>query len=146
MISRASTLPSSRGLVTTAARSALMKSVRRERTEPERRLRRFLHSRGLRFAIRSSQLPGRPDLVLPRRGTVVFLHGCFWHGHSCAHGSVRARANADYWNAKIADNRKRDRRKSRELRSLGWEVEVVWECDLERPKRLEALAIRLLRR
>jgi DNA mismatch endonuclease (patch repair protein) len=123
-----------------------MKSVGRENTAPELRVRRCLHARGLRYTLHDRRLPGRPDLVLPRRRTVVFVHGCFWHGHRCRHGRVQARANGEYWAAKIADNRARDRRQQRALRALGWAVEVVWECECADEGKLQALAARLLRR
>lgn len=135
-----------RPLATTPERSALMKRVRREGTEPEQRVRRYLHASGLRFARTSWGLPGTPDIVLPHRSAVVFVHGCFWHGHDCPHGAVQAKSNKAYWASKIADNRARDRRKARALRDLGWIVEVIWECETEQPRRLEALARRLLRR
>jgi DNA mismatch endonuclease, patch repair protein len=123
-----------------------MKQVGRESTAPELVVRRFLHAQGLRFSLHPISLPGKPDIVLPRRGTVVFVHGCFWHGHGCKHGSVRARTNARYWAAKIADNRARDRRQSRALRALGWNVAVVWECECASERKLGALASKLLAR
>ena len=138
--------PSSRGLVTTPQRSALMKRVGRAGTAPEQRVRAFLHGEGLRFTLNAGGLPGSPDIVLPRRRSVVFVHGCFWHGHRCKHGAVAAKRNADYWAAKIDDNRRRDRRKQRELRALGWHVEVIWECQCENLRHLRALALRLLLR
>lgn len=129
-----------------AARIRLMKSVRQADTEPERAVRRYLHASGLRFALHRRDLPGRPDIVLPRRGSVVFVHGCFWHGHHCAHGSVMAKRNAAFWAAKIEANRARDRRKAAALRRLGWHVETIWECQLRNARRLEALSRRLLAR
>lgn len=99
----------------------------------------------MRYLLHDRRLPGTPDLVLPRRASVVFVNGCFWHGHTCAHGSVAARHNANFWATKIADNRRRDARKTRALRKLGWCVEVIWECECANPKRLDALARRLLR-
>lgn len=138
--------PSSHRLETTAARSKLMKSVGRANTAPELQVRRYLHAQGLRYVLYDRRLPGRPDLVLPRRRSVVFVHGCFWHGHRCAHGRVAARTNAAYWAAKIADNRARDRRQQGALRALGWAVEVIWECQCADEYKLHALAARLLQR
>lgn len=123
-----------------------MRQVGREGTAPELCVRRFLHAQGLRFRLHPRGLPGKPDIVLPRRATVVFVHGCFWHGHHCRHGSVRARANAKYWAAKIADNRARDRRQCRALRALGWRVDVVWECECANERKLNVLASQLLER
>lgn len=123
-----------------------MRQVRREDTAPELSIRRFLHAAGLRYSLHSSRLPGRPDLVLTRRKTVVFVHGCFWHGHACRHGSVRSKTNADFWEKKIADNRARDARKEAQLRTDGWHVEVVWECQARDSAFLRKLARRLHRR
>jgi len=123
-----------------------MKRVRREDTAPELAVRRFLHRAGLRYTLHGAHLPGRPDVVLPRRRTVVFVHGCFWHGHDCAHGSVQSKTNAAFWSRKIADNRARDARKADELRAAGWRVEVVWECQAGDGAFLRRLARRVLRR
>jgi DNA mismatch endonuclease (patch repair protein) len=138
--------PSSKALTTTPARSALMRQVGRKDTAPELLVRRYLHACGLRCRLHDKRLPGSPDLCLPRRTCVVFVNGCFWHGHDCRHGAVAARSNADYWAAKIDDNRRRDRRKQAELRALGWHVEVIWECECRNPHTLAALARRLLER
>jgi DNA mismatch endonuclease, patch repair protein len=123
-----------------------MQRVGRKDTAPELLARRYLHARGLRYRLHDKHLPGSPDLSLPKRSSVVFVNGCFWHGHDCRRGAVAAKHNADYWVAKIDDNRRRDRRKQAELRSLGWCVEVIWECECRNPRVLAALARRLLRR
>lgn len=123
-----------------------MKRIRREDTAPELEVRRHLHARGLRYRLHDKRLPGTPDIVLPRRDTVVLVNGCFWHGHNCQHGTIAARRNADYWTAKIEGNRRRDQRKNRELRRLGWHVEVIWECECRNAGRLDALTRRLLAR
>lgn len=91
-------------------------------------------------------LPGTPDIVLPGRSSVVFVHGCFWHGHSCRHGSVSAKTNSGFWAAKIEENRRRDARKRRELQRLGWVVETVWECKIGSQQAMQALVERLLSR
>jgi DNA mismatch endonuclease, patch repair protein len=105
-----------------------MKSVGRKNTAPELAVRRYLHRAGLRFRLHANHLPGTPDIVLPRYQTAVFVHGCFWHGHDCAHGSVRSKANTEFWDSKIQDNRARDLRKTSGLANLGWVVKTVWEC------------------
>jgi DNA mismatch endonuclease, patch repair protein len=128
------------------ARTRLMKVVRREHTAPERAVRRHLHASGLRFSLHRADLPGRPDIVLPRRSSVVFVHGYFWHGHSCKHGAVASKTRSAFWAAKIDANRARDRRKAAALRRLGWHVETIWECQVRNPRRLEALSRRLLAR
>lgn len=123
-----------------------MRSVRRQDTAPELALRRFLHAKGLRYRLHVRGEPGTPDLLLPRRKTAIFVHGCFWHGHDCAHGAIASKTNAAFWSAKIAANRERDARKRRELEARGWQVEIVWECQVQDRARLERLARRLARR
>lgn len=97
-----------------------MKSVGRKDTAPELAVRRYLHSRGLRYCLHVHDLPGTPDIVLPRYRTAIYVHGCFWHGHDCKHGSVQARTNREFWQSKIETNRERDVRKATALRQLGW--------------------------
>jgi DNA mismatch endonuclease (patch repair protein) len=123
-----------------------MRSIRQEDTAPEVAVRRHLHAAGLRFRLHPADLPGRPDIVARKRRTAIFVHGCFWHGHDCAHGRVAAKSNAEYWAAKIEANRQRDRRKAHQLRQLGWIVETIWECQCNSPKVLAALTRRLLAR
>jgi len=113
--------------LTKEARSALMSRVRQSGTTPEVSLRKRLHAMGLRYTLNSKLLPGRPDLAFPRYGVAVFVHGCFWHGHSCRAGRSSS-TNHDYWLQKIAANRLRDERKKAELLELGWRVMTVWEC------------------
>ena len=114
-------------------RSELMKRVRRSNTGPEVKLRKELHHRGFRYVIGDRRLPGTPDLVFPRYKVVVFVHGCFWHGHDCRQGRTPS-TNVGYWEPKIASNRERDARKAQLLRNLGWHVFTVWECQLKRER------------
>lgn len=123
-----------------------MRSVKRKDTAPELVVRRYLHAAGIRYRLHVANLPGRPDIVVPRRRTVVFVHGCFWHGHDCAHGRIPAKTNASFWLEKITANRARDRRKRDALVELGWHVETIWECECAYPGKLAALRRRLLRR
>ncbi|MEZ5937520.1 MAG: DNA mismatch endonuclease Vsr [Hyphomonadaceae bacterium] len=109
-------------------RSRVMRAVQSRNTTPELRVRKAAHALGLRFRLHRSDLPGSPDLVFPSRRVVVFVHGCFWHGHTCPRGARTPETNRDYWLAKIARNRKRDRAAIRALEKLGWRVVVVWEC------------------
>lgn len=120
-----------------------MKRVGRKDTAPELIVRSFLHRCGLRFRLHVRGLPGTPDIVLPRHRTVVFVHGCFWHGHHCTHGSVRAKTNVEYWDQKIAGNQARDRHKAAALKALGWKVERIWECQCKKPLALAALCVRI---
>jgi DNA mismatch endonuclease (patch repair protein) len=128
--------------LTSEARSALMKSVKRSNTKPEVTLRKELHRRGFRYVIGDRRLPGTPDLVFPRYKAAVFVHGCFWHGHDCRQGQT-PRSNADFWRNKVLGNRARDSRKEEALRALRWRVLTVWECDLKATRRqatVDALA------
>ena len=130
-------------MTTPTQRSMLMRHIGRKDTAPELAVRKFLHAAGLRFRIHVRELPGTPDIVLPRHRTVVFVHGCFWHGHHCSHGSTRAKTNTGFWDRKITDNRARDKRKTIALRALGWRVVIVWECRCSSPSTLEALCRRI---
>ncbi len=112
------------------ARSAVMRAIRSRDTRPELRVRSLLHRLGYRFRLHRRDLPGSPDIVLPGRRAVVFVHGCFWHGHDCARGARAPKANAGYWSAKLARNRERDAGAQAALAALGWRVVVVWECAL----------------
>jgi DNA mismatch endonuclease (patch repair protein) len=106
-----------------------MSSVRQSATSPELTLRRALHRLGFRFRLNVASMPGKPDVVLPRYGVALFVHGCFWHGHGCRAGRAPA-TRGEYWLPKLAENRRRDRRKAAALRRLGWRVMTVWECGL----------------
>lgn len=117
------------------ARSRLMAKVGPQNTGPELRVRSLLHRMGYRFRVHRKDLPGTPDIVLPGRKVVVFVHGCFWHGHECRVGKM-PKSRTEYWGPKIEANRSRDVRKRRELRKLGWRVLEVWECDLKDESKL----------
>jgi DNA mismatch endonuclease (patch repair protein) len=106
-----------------------MRGVKQRDTTLELKVRRGLHKRGLRYRLGDRTLPGSPDLVLPARNAVVFVHGCFWHAHDCRLGR-RPESNAAFWEQKALANRERDCRKEAELRALGWRVFVVWQCQL----------------
>ena len=116
--------------MTDPARSAVMRAVKGRDTKPEITVRRAAHALGYRFRLHRKDLPGSPDLVFPSRKKVVFVHGCFWHGHDCARGARTPKTNAEYWRAKIARNVVRDARVERELAALGWAVLTIRECEL----------------
>lgn len=122
-------------------RSKLMSRIRGTNTTPEKKLRSLLHKAGFRFRLHVKNLPGKPDIVLPKYKTVIFVHGCFWHSHTCNKGTTRPKTRAEFWEKKITSNIERDRRNYDELRNLGWEVIIVWECELKKssvlPERLE---------
>jgi len=123
-----------------------MKRIRRQDTAPELAVRRCLHRNGLRFLLHRRDLPGTPDIVLPRFRTAIFVHGCFWHGHECKHGTVASKSNAAFWAEKIRKNRDRDGRKCAELVSKGWIVETIWECETHNAQLLAELIERIRRR
>lgn len=114
-----------------------MAAVRGKDTAPEMSVRSMLHRLGFRFRLHDQALPGAPDIVLPRHGAVVFVHGCFWHQHGCGRGTKPA-TRADYWGPKLRRNCDRDKSNCRQLRRLGWRVLVVWECEINRPDALRA--------
>jgi DNA mismatch endonuclease (patch repair protein) len=111
-------------------RSANMRAVRSKHTGPEMAVRRAAHRMGLRFRLHRKDLPGRPDLVFPKWRTVVFVNGCFWHGHSGCKRSKLPSSNVDFWRDKLSRNVQRDRKNYRKLRKLGWHVELIWQCDI----------------
>ena len=115
-------------------RSRNMAAIRSTNTRPERIVRSALHALGFRFRLHRKDLPGRPDIVLPRHRTVVFVHGCFWHCHRCKYGSVAPATRAAFWAAKRAGNVARDRRNAAALRKLAWRVLVLWECEVRTPE------------
>jgi DNA mismatch endonuclease (patch repair protein) len=116
-------------------RSWNMSRIRGKNTVPEKQVRSSLHRAGYRFRLHPKQLPGRPDVVLPKYRTVVFVHGCFWHRHKGCRYAYTPKSRVAFWNAKFESNVERDRRNSRELRRLGWKVVTVWECEAGHPDR-----------
>jgi DNA mismatch endonuclease (patch repair protein) len=127
-------------------RSAVMRAVKSRNTAPEIAVRRAAHALGLRFRLNRSDLPGKPDLVMPARRTVIFVHGCFWHGHDCARGARMPATNRDYWRAKIGRNMARDKASVAALKKLGWKPLVIWECETRDSERLARLITRKLQR
>ncbi|KZY67169.1 very short patch repair endonuclease [Oleiphilus sp. HI0071] len=116
-------------IVSPAKRSEMMSGIKGKDTKPELIIRKGLHKRGFRFRLHDKRLPGKPDLVLPKYRTAIFVNGCFWHGHNCQLFKW-PKSNPDFWREKITTTRKRDEQNQRELTALGWKVLAVWECDL----------------
>jgi DNA mismatch endonuclease (patch repair protein) len=108
-----------------------MRRVKGKNTSPELKVRRALHRLGARFRLHRKDLPGAPDIVLPGRKLVIFVHGCFWHGHDCARGARVPQQNRDYWLGKVGRNRQRDIASRAALEAQGWRVETIWECELK---------------
>lgn len=124
----------------------LMRAVRRKDTAPGLVLRRALHAAGLRDRWHVKGLPGSPDLVLPRRQTVVFVDGCLWHGHDCAHGRVKSKANSEFWETKTSANKRRDQKNCAAFPRVGWAVETMWECQVRDVAAIARLICRLTAR
>ena len=123
-------------------RSWNMSRIRGSNTRPERVVRSLLHRLGYRFRLHRKDLPGRPDIVLPKYRTVIFVHGCYWHRHPRCKYAYTPKSNVEFWEKKFAENMERDRRDRRALRKLGWGVLTVWECEIAEP---HALSRRLLK-
>jgi DNA mismatch endonuclease (patch repair protein) len=120
---------------TTEQRRRIMQSVKGRNTGPEMTVRRLLYGEGYRYRLNVKKLPGSPDIVFLARRKVVFVHGCYWHGHGCRKGKL-PKSRLDYWGEKIEANRARDARKEGELQALGWDVLTVWQCEIADTERL----------
>lgn len=117
-----------------------MRAVKSIDTAPEMLVRRLIFSMGYRYRLHRTDLPGKPDLSFPQLHKVIFVHGCFWHGHDCKRGARQPKNNAAYWGHKISHNKERDVKVQEALRTMGWDVMVIWECQT---KDLDALKARL---
>lgn len=124
--------------LTIPERSLLMAKIKGKNTRPEIAVRSLLHRAGFRFRIHVARLPGKPDIVLPKHRTVVFVHGCFWHRHRGCKASTTPKSHKRFWSDKFTRNVANDRKHLGQLRRLGWKVVVVWECQLKRPERVLA--------
>jgi DNA mismatch endonuclease (patch repair protein) len=126
-------------IVTSEKRSSMMSGIRGRDTQPELRVRQVAHRLGLRFRLNRRDLPGSPDLVLPGRGKVVFVHGCFWHSHGGCKYAYKPKSNVEFWSNKLQKNINRDIRVKRELEIEGWDVVVIWECETRDERRLAGI-------
>ena len=126
---------------TQAQRRSIMQAVRSKNTAAEVSVRSTLHRLGFRFRLHYKNLPGTPDIVFPSRKSVIFVHGCFWHGHECPGGKPPS-SNVDFWREKLRRNRERDSRSRSRLRNVGWRVLTVWECEI---KEIEVLVDKMCR-
>ena len=123
--------------LTKEQRSWNMSRIRSKDTKPELVVRSLLHRMGYRFRLHRKDLPGKPDIVLPKYKTVIFVHGCFWHGHKvCKRGNM-PKSNRDYWVQKIQKNIDRDKKHRKELKKMGWKVLTIWECQIGRNAAIE---------
>lgn len=110
-------------------RSNIMSKISGKDTKPEILVRKFLFAKGFRFRKNVKELPGKPDIVLPKYKTIIFVHGCFWHGHTCKRGEL-PKTNDRFWKEKIDKNMERDTRNILELKEIGWNVIIVWQCEI----------------
>jgi len=110
-------------------RRRIMQSVKHKDTGPEIVVRKMLHARGYRYRLHRKDLPGRPDIVFGSKRKAIFVHGCFWHGHGCSKGKL-PKSNLNYWRPKIESNKSRDARNRADLEAAGWDVMVIWQCEL----------------
>lgn len=122
-------------------RSRMMAGIRGRDTKPERFIRSSLHRLGYRFRLHDASLPGRPDLVLRKHRTVIFVHGCFWHRHHGCRYAYKTKSRQQFWESKLSGNRQRDERQVAELRRLGWRVIIVWECIIRADPRAAQVAL-----
>jgi len=125
-------------------RSRIMSRVKGRDTKPEILIRSVVHRMGFRFRIHRYDLPGHPDIVLPRHKKVIFVHGCFWHGHKKCGRSKRPTTNTNFWNRKLDKNIERDKVFQCKLRSMGWKVLVIWQCETRKAQKLSAKLERFL--
>jgi len=132
--------------VSSVTRSKIMSRIRDKNTQPEMRVRAYLHQSGLRYRLHVVTLPGKPDLVFPSRRTCVFVHGCFWHGcMKCSEGKRKPLSNRAYWLPKLRRNQQRDRKNVRRLCAAGWRVLEIWDCEIDSRSKLRQLRKRLLK-
>lgn len=125
-------------------RSELMARVRNKNTKPEVLVRKLVHGLGYRYRLHKKELPGKPDLAFIGKRKVVFVHGCFWHGHNCKSGKNIPSTNQDYWINKLKNNKLRDTKNQRELKKAGWDYLIIWECELKDMKKVRIKIISFL--
>lgn len=117
-------------IVDSATRSRMMSGIKGRNTKPERLVRSYLHAAGFRFRLHRKDLPGCPDIVLPRYRAIIFVHGCFWHRHEGCNLASLPATRVDFWESKFAANVERDRRNETALAEAGWRVIIIWECQI----------------
>lgn len=128
--------------LTKEKRSWIMSRIKNKNTKPEIQVRSLLHSMGFRFRLHRRNLPGKPDIILPKYNTAIFVNGCFWHVHENCKDSTIPKTNTSFWEKKLKRNTERDRKIYAQLKGTGWKVVIVWECEL---KNIENIKLRLSR-
>ena len=132
-------------IFTPEKRSNIMSKIKGKNTKPEMTVRSTLHRMGYRFRIHDKKLPGSPDIVLSRHKKIIFVHGCFWHGHAGCKRAAMPESNFEFWNKKISRNIERDNSTERELRSFGWQVLIIWQCQTKDPDALRMILRQYMR-
>ena len=112
-------------------RSRNMSAIKSKNTKPEIKVRKVLHSMGYRFRLHGKDLPGSPDIVLPKYRTVIFVHGCFWHRHENCKYASNPKTREEFWKSKFKENVKRDKSHQKKLSAIGWNIIIVWECEIK---------------
>jgi DNA mismatch endonuclease, patch repair protein len=130
--------------LTAEQRKKTMTRVKSKDTKPEMTIRRLVHAMGYRFRLHRSDLPGKPDLTFPKFRKVIFVHGCFWHGHSCKAGKNRPASNKSYWIPKLERNMQRDIENRKKLKELGWQSLVIWECQIKDIDKMQTVVRKFL--
>lgn len=125
-------------------RSRIMSKISGKETKPEILIRKFLFSKGFRFRKNDKKLLGKPDIVLPKYKTIIFVHGCFWHQHKGCRKANRPTSNTEFWNIKLDKNVKRDKENIKLLKRSGWKIIIIWECELKNAERIENLKKKLV--
>ncbi len=125
-------------------RSSIMSKIRGQKTKPELVVRKFLFSKGFRYRINDERYPGKPDIILHKYHTAIFVHGCFWHGHESCKAAALPKTNTDFWKEKIENNILRDRKDVELLKNKGWNVIIIWNCEINTQKKREERFARLV--
>ena len=125
-------------------RSNIMSKIRGQKTKPELAVRKFLFSKGFRYRINDERYPGKPDIVLPKYHTAIFVHGCFWHGHEGCKAATLPKTNTDFWKEKIGHNILRDRKDVELFKNAGWNGIIVWNCEINTQRKREERFARLI--
>lgn len=130
-------------IVTQETRSKMMAAVRSKNTKPEKKVRSVLHSLGYRFRIHCKDLPGNPDIVLPKYKKIIFVNGCFWHQHPNCQKSKRPTTRRAFWDTKLDETIKRDKRNLKKLAYMGWSTHIIWECQIKSDANLENILLKI---
>ena len=131
-------------VLTREHRRRCMSAIKGKDTVPEMIVRRMVHAMGFRYHLHVRSLPGHPDLVFPKRKKIILVHGCFWHRHNCKLGRVIPATRTEFWKKKLNTNKQRDHHNCEVLRSLGWDVLILWECWIKNQHRLQSRIMRFL--